>query len=334
LLAAGAALILLYLDKGQDWGWGRPTSYGWLLGGLVLTGLFFLVETRASQPIMDIKLLLHPRVGLTLIMAFFGVFILAEQTYALGYMTQTPSAAQLHTTVAQGVIAQTHQMTGVTLPLSVIKIVLDPQYTYGNGFTLLQYALHIGIISGGVGMIFGPLGGLLARRIGARIPAIISLIVLIGAGIGFATVPYSWTTFAMLAAVSGIGFGFFYACAPLLMVDAVPPEQQGISLGMFGVVTSIGSGTGIAITTALLNNNPIKAHIDVMGHSVTQVIPQVFGDRGWSLGFWAMTAATTVALVVAVIMRHGRTPATGGAEPTGEIVAPVAVPEPPISDIV
>ncbi|WP_067899676.1 MFS transporter [Nocardia vaccinii] len=313
LLAAGAALTLLYLDKGQDWGWSRPSAFGWLIGGLALLALFFIVETRVSRPIIDMRLLLHPAVGLTLIMAFFGTFIQAMQTYAMGYMTQTPNAAQLSTTVAQGVAAEAHKAAGVTMPVSLIRVVLDPRYTYGSGFTLLQYAVHISIIAGGVAMVFGPLGGLLARRIGARIPAIISLIVMVGAGIGYATVPYSWQAYAVLAAIFGIGAGFFYASAPILMVDAVPQEQQGISLGMFGVLTSIGAGTGIAITSALLNNNPINAHISVMGHSITQPIPQVFGDRGWSDSFWAMSACAAVALVVAVVMRHGRTPSTGGA---------------------
>ncbi len=314
LLSAGAALVLIYLDKGQDWGWGRPTTLAWLIGGLVLLGLFFVLESRVSQPIMNIKLLLHPRVSLVLLIGFFAVFMLSVQPYAMGYMTQTPSAGQLKDVVAQGVVTQAHQMAGVTIPASTVHVAFDPGYTYGSGFTLLQYAVHMGLIVGPVGMIFGPLGGILARRIGARVPAIVALILMAGCAAAYALTSYSWVTYTVIGAVFGIGFGLFYAAVPILMVDAVPQEQQGISVGMLGVTLSMGSAVGLAVMTALLNNSPVKAHIDVAGHSVTQVIPQVFADRGYTVGFWVVTATTVVALVIAIVMRAGRAPASGGAQ--------------------
>ncbi|GAA5061380.1 MFS transporter [Nocardia callitridis] len=315
LLSGGAGLTLLYLDKGQDWGWSRPTTLAWLVAGVVLIVLFFVVENRVSRPIMDMKLLRHPKVSMVLLMTFFGVFVLAVQSYALGYMTQTPSSDELKGTVAQGVVDQAQQMTGATLPISVVRVALEPGYSYGSGFSLLQYAIHLGIWTGIVSMIFGPLGGIIARRTGARTPAIVALVVMasVSAGYALATTSYSWLVFAILAAIFGIGFGLFYAAVPILMVDAVPQEQQGIGLGMLGVTQSIGSGVGIAVVTALLNNGPITAHIDVMGRTVDQTIPQVYADNGWVIGFWMVTATTLIALIVALFMRHGRTPATGGA---------------------
>ncbi|MET9491258.1 MFS transporter [Nocardia sp. NPDC006630] len=313
LLSVGVLLTLLYLDNGQTWGWGRMTSVAWLVGGLVLLALFFVVETRVSRPMIDMRLLLNPKVSVVLLMSFFGVGIIAVQPLALGYMTQTPNADTLHAQVTQGVVDQAHQMTGATLPADMVKVAFDPGYTYGNGFTMLQYALHIGLWAGLVAVIFGPIGGWLAHRYGARIPAIIGFAVLVISALGYIVFSFSWTTDAILYGLSGIGFGFFYAAAANLVVDAVPEEQQGISTGMLGVTINIGTAVSLAMVTALLNNNPVKANIDVMGHHAVQVIPQVFADHGYKLSFWLILGATVIALILALLLRHGRTPARGGA---------------------
>jgi hypothetical protein len=76
----------------------------------------------------------------------------------------------------------------------------------------------------------------------------------------------------------------------------------------------MGSGIGVAIVTALLNGSPVRANISVAGTQVAhhQVIPQVFADRGYVVGFWMIAAFTLVSAVIALLMRHGRAPATGG----------------------
>lgn len=313
LLSSGLLLTLLYLDNGQTWGWGRATSIAWLVGGLVLLALFVVVETRVSRPMVDMRLLLNPKVGSVMLMGLFGVAIIAVQPLALGYMTQTPDADGLRTQVVQGVVDQARELTGAELPASVVQVTLDPGYSYGSGFTMLQYALHVGIWAGLIAIIFGPIGGWLAHRTGARRPAIAAFVVLALSGLGFALFSYSWATYAALYVVAGIGFGFFYAAAANLIVDAVPQEQQGISTGMFGVALNVGSAIALAVVTALLNNNPVKAQIDVLGNHAEQVIPQVFADRGYTQSFWIVLGTTLVALVLTVLMRHGRTPARGGA---------------------
>ncbi|WP_369690332.1 MFS transporter [Nocardia miyunensis] len=318
LLSGGVALILIYVDKGQDWGWGRATTLAWLIAGIVLAALFFVVESRLRTPLIDLKILLNPRVGIVMLMALFGIVMLTYQSYAMGYMTQTPGAHDLQETVAQEVVAQAHQSAGINLPMSAVKIFFDPGYTYGNGFSLLQFAAHISLFNTVVAMICGPLAAILARRIGARIPAIASLAVMIGVGVAFALAPYDWGTYAALSAVMGIGFGFFYASAPILLVDAVPEDQQGITAGMFGIATALGSGITLSVAAALLDNSPVRAHIDVMSRAVAQTIPQVFADSGYTTCFWFATAAAVIGLAFALLLRHGRTPTTGGAVLAGE----------------
>lgn len=317
LLCAGTLLTLLYLDKGQGWGWGRPTALAWLLTGLALLVLFFLIESRASSPLMDMKLFRHPRVSLVLLMGLFGSAIFAVQAYALGYMTQSPSASQLTGAITQGVVSRIRQQTGAVVPASAVHVTLNPGYSYGNGFSLLQYAVHLGIWAGAISVVFAPLAGALARRRGPRTPAIFAFALTTALGVVYAlAIPsYNWVFFLVLTLVFGIGYAFGGTALPTFIVEGVPAEQQGISIGMLGVVLGMAGAIGLAIVTALLNANPVKAHINVLGHSTTQVIPQVFANRGYVAGFWVLAGMTLVALVIAVVMRHGRTPATGGALP-------------------
>lgn len=313
LLAAGVALVLIYLDKGQGWGWSRTTTLAWVMGGIVLLGLFFVVELRARRPIMNMKLLVSPKMGAVLILGFLGAGILQLQAYSVGYMTQVPPARDLKTTVAHGVVDQAHHLAGVTLPMSAVHVALDPGYTYGSGFSLLQFAVRMGILLGVFAMIFGPIGALLARRIGARIPAIAALLIMGADGAAYAAVSYSWITFAVLNAIFGVGVGLFYSSSTILLVDAVPQEEQGIGAGMFGVVQSIGAALILAVSTAVLNDSPVTAHIDVMGHSITRAIPQIFADRGYTISFWIAAGASALGVATALVMRHGRQPTTSGA---------------------
>ncbi|WP_019925095.1 MFS transporter [Nocardia sp. BMG111209] len=313
-LALGMLATLIYVDKGHDWGWGRPTSLLWLLVGVVLIAAFYLIETRSSAPIMDMKLLLGPKMRWTLLMVLFGIGGFAVVPTATGYMTQTPDAEQLRQSVIEGAIAQAHRAAGVNLNPAAVHVTLDPGYHYGSGYGMLAYALHIGVMTGAVGMIFGPIAGLLARRIGARVPAVIACVVVALVAVGFAlAVPhYSWVSFALLSAVFGIGFAFFYTAASVLIVDGVPEGQHGIGSGMLGAIMGLGTAIGTAVMTAFQAANPITAHIEVMGHAVTQPIPQVFADRGYVLTFWTMAGAVLIALVVALAMRHGRSPSSAG----------------------
>ncbi|MFE3545300.1 MFS transporter [Nocardia sp. NPDC059177] len=313
LLAGGAALILIYLDKGHDWGWSKPTTLAWVITGVVLLILFVLVETRVAQPIMDMGLLFHPRVAMVLAGALFASLQIGIVSYAIAYMSQTPDEATVTAGVQQGTLAGVQAQTGQQLPLEAVLVHLDPGYSYGSGYSLLEFAVRIALLGAVVTMICGALAGVIARRVGARIPLVVALTIFVGSAVAFAVLPHSSTVFLLVNAVFSIGFGFYYAAMPILMVEAVPQEQQGISLGMLGVMQSMGVAIGLAVVTAFLHQAAMSAQISVGGQPVPDTpIPDIFGDQGYELGFWVCAATSLVALVLAVTMRHGRTPATGG----------------------
>ncbi|MEU9021251.1 MFS transporter [Actinomadura sp. NPDC048394] len=313
LLAGGAGLVLLYLDKGQDWGWGRPSAWGWAVAGLALVVLFVVIESRSRQPIMDLRLLFAPRVSMVLFVALFASFAIGFQNYAMGYMTQSPDAETLKSTIVQSTLQSVQQKTGQPLPASAVQVALDPGYSYGNGFSLLEYAWHIAIWNAVLGMVFGALAGIWARRSGPRRPLLLAAAVMAACGVTYAFLPHTWVVFTLVSAAFGIGFGAYYASTPNLIIEAVPQEQQGVSAGMLGIMQSMGVAIGLAVATAFLNADPVKASVSVGGRPpVVQEIPQVFADRGYEIGFLFAAGASLIALIGALIMRHGRAPATGG----------------------
>lgn len=316
LLAVGVGLVLVYIDKGHDWGWAKPSSLAWLLGGLLLIAAFVAVEFRASQPIMDMKLLFNPKVSMTLFVALFASFIIGVHSYAMGYMTQSPSAETITGMVTQQTVQGVQQLTGQTIPAQAVNVQLDPGYTYGEGWSLTQFATHFAIWNALLAMIAGALAGAWSRKVGPRLPLLIALAIYVATAIAYAVLPFGWVTLMLLALPFGIAFGAYYASAPNLMVEAVPEEQQGVSAGMLGVMQSMGVAIGLAVITAFLNANPVKAVVTVAGSPtgpVTREVPHIFADKGYELGFFFVTFTSLIALVAAIMMKHGRTPATGGA---------------------
>ncbi|MEV5835436.1 MFS transporter [Nocardia sp. NPDC052112] len=314
LISLGAALVLIYVDKGQDWGWGRPATLVWLIGGLLLLLAFVAVERRASTPIMDMRLLMHPRVSLVILIALLASCIIGVQGYAIAYMVQTPGQDVIENGVLAGTLAKVAQLTGMQLPPEAVQVSLDPGYSYGNGFSLLEFAVRIALLQGLLTMVFGIVGGIVARKVGARLPLLLAVAVFAVVGLAQALAPHTWHIFLLTNAAFGVALGFYYAAAPNLIVEAVPQEQQGISVGMLGVTQSMGVAIGVAVVTALVNAHPLHATVTVAGQPPqTRPIPQVFGDRGYELGFWFGTVTVIAALILTLAMRHGRTPATGGA---------------------
>ncbi|MRH89097.1 MFS transporter [Nocardia sp. SYP-A9097] len=347
LLGTGLVLTLIYLDNGQAWGWTAPGSLAYLIGGLIFLALFPIVETRVKQPIMDMKLLFTPRVSVVLFIALLASFMIGYQSYAVGYMTQSPPAAEvveqvktatwdqvkagaLQQAQAQaeaqakaalppgvelppGAVVVPPEAVYSQLPPNMVDVQLDPGYSYGDGFTLLKFATHVTLVQSLIAMLFGFVGGLWIRRSGGRAPLVFALVIFVGAAIAYALTSHGWGMLTAISAVFGIAFGLYYAATPNLIVEAVPAEQQGISAGMLGVMQAMGAGIGLAVATAFLNANPVRADVTVLGQpTVTKEIPMLFADKGYEVSFYFIAGAALIALVGAVIMKAGRTPATGG----------------------
>ncbi|MFF1359986.1 MFS transporter [Streptomyces sp. NPDC058297] len=179
---------------------------------------------------------------------------------------------------------------------------------YGLGMGALGVALFL-VPQGLVGAVCGPLGGVLARRRGPRTGLLVALTAFTVSA-GSLAVLHAEPWQVLIAAVAqGIGFGFFFVSVSNLVVEAVPPTHTAVSTGMMGVASNLGNATGVTVLGAVLAQHILRAYPET-GRIVHT-------ESGFVLAHLLAAAAAGAALLVAALMRHGRTPATGGAGAPG-----------------
>ncbi|HEY4460654.1 MAG TPA: MFS transporter [Pseudonocardiaceae bacterium] len=303
ILSGGVALCLVYLSNGSAWGWASLHSLAYLAGGVVLLAFFVPVERRMVAPIIDMSLLFSARVSLTMAVYFLGTMAISCLSYVLPLMMQTPTAAQL----AQGV----HRTS------ALLHVGLNDSLSYAAGIGLIGVAIHATLFQGVSSMASGPGAGWLAARIGARRPVIVAFLALGLAAVSLLTTSQHGVWFyALSATLFGCGFGAIFACVPNLIIDAVPPRQQGISSGMLAVFGALATALATAVVTAFINANPLIMTVSAAGRVVKTVnLAAQDSLATWSgfVGvFWVVAGCAILGLVVALVMRHGRNPATGG----------------------
>jgi MFS family permease len=312
LLGGGVALALVYLSNGQAWGWGRPSAWGYLVAGMAVLILFAAWETKAESPMMSPRLLRSPKVSMVLAIGFLANVVIGGIGYAIPYMAQTDAAA-IKEQVVQGAAAVSGQ------PAEAMRqvITFDGSMEYALGFSLLAFAAHITIGMSVTSMTAGPGAGVWGRRSGLRSPLIAGLGVMSLASALFALWHGDWVVMLVIYSVYGVGFGFYYSAANNLIVETVPERESAIGAGMLAVAQSFGAAVGTAVLTAILSANAFVLVTPSPGGqgTVTTEIPQVYTDTGWTMSLWAMAAAGGLGTVIAVLLRSGRAPATGGAAP-------------------
>ncbi len=309
LLGVGVAGVLIYVSEGGSWGWGKVDCLAYLIGGVVLLAAFVGWEMRISYPMMELRLLRAPKVMIPLVAAFLLTGIFSIVSIAVAYMFQTPKASVLKGEILQGIAAQGHVPVAALSPF----VSFNGDISYGAGFSVLAMALHITIWTALFGMICGPLGGYLSHRVGARIPLLISCASLVLGSALWIQWHTTWQEQVFIGAFYGIGFGFYYASNPNLLMDAVPANRQGVASGMLAVTGSIGSATAIAIATAILVAHPFQTVINAPGHHLVTNVPSVYSNSAYSLIYIVVgVVPAAIGLILALLLRTGRTPALGG----------------------
>jgi MFS family permease len=319
LFGAGIAGVLIYVSEGENWGWTSMGTLGYLIGGVVLLALFVLLETRISYPMMDLKLLAHPKVSMVMAASLFATAAATLPQFTLAYMFQTPRKAALENTILTGVSKSQNN-----LPISVIErfVSFRGDINYAAGFSVFQFAWHVVIFTSVSGMIFGPIAALIARKYGCRLPLRLAGVAFLASFLIWARFHEVWWQSAAIGVLWGLGFGFYYAAGPNLLMDAVPARVMGISSAMLSVFGSVGTALATALATPILVAHPFQLVASPPGgKQVIQAIPQVYTDAGYTWVYLALGGAIGLGLLlIALIMRSGTEPARGGVL---DAVAPV-----------
>jgi MFS family permease len=310
LLGVGLAGVLIYVSEGSSWGWGTISNLIYLIGGLVLLVAFVLWESRISEPLMELSMLRDPSVAIIMAIAVFATMAIALPQVAVPYMFETPKPGSLRSQILAGIATKEH--VSVTLIKPFISFQGD--INYAAGFSVFQIAWHITVVTSVVGMIAGPIGGFLARRYGARWALIISGISLLVAFELWTAWHGAWTDQALIGIAWGLGFGFFYAGGPNILIDKIPAWRQGISSAMYAAFGSIGSALAVALFTPILAAHPYELVASPPGSKpVVSVIPQVYTNNAFSEGYLLIGGGCAlIILILALVLQAGRTPAKGG----------------------
>lgn len=315
ILSGGVALCLVYLSNGPTWGWSSSGALPYLIAGVVLLAAFLPWERRVAQPIIDLPVLLNPKVLMTIALYFFGSLAIGSIAYAVPLMLETPHASSLILSAQQGVAAQTH--LSLAQSAALLHVSLNDGLRFAAGVSLIGVALHASLFQGGWSMLTGPGAGWWGAKRGPRRPAIVGYLALLLAGVSLLTTSEHGIWYlALTTSLFGIGFGIMYACSPNLLIDAVPPRQQGISAGMLAVFGSLATAIGSAAVTAFIFANPLILTVSSGGKPVSTVNLSKLDSLGTWHAFvdvaWMIVIAGALGLIIALVMKHGREPSSAG----------------------
>lgn len=259
-LAVGLCATLIGVSKGSEWGWSDASTIGSIAGGGVVLVLWCWYELRHHDPLVDLRTTARRPVLFTNLAAVLIGFGMMAQAIVVPQLLEMPEA------------------TG-----------------YGLGQSILQAGLWMA--PGGLMMMFfAPVSSKLINTIGARITLVIGAVVISGGylvALGLMNAPWQ-LLLATVIASAGVGIG--YAAMPTLILDNVPDSESGASVGVNGLMRSVGTTVAGAVMAAILTSQTLD-----LGGGVE--IP----DKGaFQLCFLVGAAAAFAGALVALLVPRQR----------------------------
>ena len=181
------------------------------------------IETRAEQPLVDVRMMRIPTVWWTNISAMLFGFGMYSVMIVVPAFLQTSSSAG-----------------------------------YGFGASITQSGLAILPLSAAM-LVSGILTGAFSTRFGSKVPLVVGS-VFSALGMLFLAVAHGseWNFYVAMALV-GFGIGFAFAAMSNLVVEAVPATQTGVATGMNANVRTIGGAIGSQVVASIIAGTVVAA---------------------------------------------------------------------------
>jgi len=215
-LAAGLSGLLLFVSRGEQWGWVSPVTLSFGIGGVLILLIWGWYQLRAKDPLLDLRVAARPAVLFTNVASTAMGFALFASNVAFPQMLELPAET-------------------------------------GSGFGLdIVTAAYVIMPAGLVMMIISPLSGWLERTIGGRRLFTMGTIAIVLSYL-FVLIWSSevWHIFVANILV-GVGIGFSYAAMPMIIMRAVPAHETGASNGLNALFRSVGTASAAAVLGAVL----------------------------------------------------------------------------------
>ncbi|MGW4195286.1 MFS transporter [Streptomyces sp. NPDC005004] len=215
-LAVALVSLLLGVSQGGQWGWGSPRVLGLFAASAVVLALWWRQQLRAPRPLVDLRLVTRPRVGLSHIAALLTGFAFYANSLVTAQLVQAPKAS------------------GYGLGLSIVA----------TGLCLLP---------GGVTMLlFSPLSARISARRGPRITlALGAAVIACGYALRIADSRDLWMII-LGATVVATGTTLAYSALPTLILRAVPAHATASANGVNVLMRTIGQAVSSAAVAAVL----------------------------------------------------------------------------------
>ncbi|WP_454050113.1 MFS transporter [Cellulomonas sp. Marseille-Q8402] len=212
----GMTALVYGITRTADRGWSDPAALALVAVGVLVLAAFALVEARAKQPILPLRVLAHRvRVGaflsrLLFAGAIFGYFFFISQYLqgTLGFSPLQAGAAFLPMTLVQFAVA-------LTVPRLTRR--------FGNGALL---AAGLAVTAAGMVWISG-----------------------VDATSGY------WTAVALPMLLLGAGQGLGFAPLTAAGVHQVPAADAGAASGLVNVAHQLGGALGVSVMVAVASSS-------------------------------------------------------------------------------
>ncbi|MFF9345281.1 MULTISPECIES: MFS transporter [unclassified Streptomyces] len=215
IASIGSTLLVFGLATGPESGWGSSRTVGSLAVGVVLLLIFLVVENKASDPLVPLRMLTGRGLAVTML-----VFFLFQGTLATGYY--------LFTTYLQNVLGYSPLSAGLAfLPLTLISMGSSTKFVgplmgkWGVGKTLA-----FGSFFTGLGMGILAVGMSVGGSFWALVPGIV---------------------------VWGLGGGIAFPSLFIAAAVGARPGEQGVSSALASTSQQIGGAVGLAALVAVAN---------------------------------------------------------------------------------
>jgi DHA2 family multidrug resistance protein len=213
-LGAALAALTMVLDQGQTWGWGSAASIACYIGTIASGVLFYLVEQRETEPIVDFKFFKIPAFVNTLANNFIVFMGMIGSIFLLPIFAET-------------FLGYDATQTGyLFIPMAAAMLLAAPIGGKLIGKVKPSYVIFASTFVAGIGLF-------MFSWIDPRSTAIDLMIPLV---------------------VMAFGMGFGMAQRTNIVAVVVPHEEIGEASAILALVRNISGAFGVAIFSTILDN--------------------------------------------------------------------------------
>ncbi|MFE9389696.1 MFS transporter [Streptomyces sp. NPDC006784] len=272
LLSVTGLVCLVYgFTQAEPHGWGDPKVLALLIGGVVLLGLFVLVEARAGHPLLPLHILTHRTRGIAfasvcvMFIAMFGFYLFVS------YYTQT-------------ILGYSPVKAGMTLLVNAVCTTIGAMLIAGkpNGRVPANVLIAGSLLSAGLGML-----------------------ILTQLETDSSNVFAAYLTPSMI--LTGLGLGCLLATATDRATVQLGHADAGVASAAYNTVQQVGAAFG----TALLNSIATSVTGEYLKeHGAGRAAVNAGTVHGYTVALWvAFGILLAGALAVAVFpQRRNRDP--------------------------